>query len=257
MAFPNYRNKHAKKALFSAHDYWAYLRTRGKGATFRPPSGIILCYQSSLLKHILETHRTTETVMYHRGLHLLDETGGQIGVMGSFGIGAPAAVTVLEELIALGVGKFISVGSAGTLQIDIKIGDLIVCDKAIRDEGTSHHYLKPAKYAHASATMTAKITRALDALDHKYRIGTSWTIDAPYRETVAEVRQYQKQGIATVEMEAAALFAVAQYRKVDMGAMFSVSDSLAELEWKPKFHSKSTSKGLESIYSAALTALLS
>jgi uridine phosphorylase len=255
MPFPNYRDKHAKKALFSAQDYLVYLKRRGRGVKVRPPVGVILCYQRSLLKHILDTHRTTEAAGSIRGLHLLEETGGQVGVMGSFGIGAPAAVTVLEELIAMDVKKFISVGSAGTLQKDIGIGDLVVCDKAIRDEGTSYHYLKPAKYAHASATITDRITRALDDLKQEYRIGISWTIDAPYRETKAEVRQYQKQGVATVEMEAAALFAVAQYRKVEMGAMFSVSDSLADLEWKPKFHLKRTSQGLETLYKAALAAL--
>jgi uridine phosphorylase len=255
MAFPNYPNKHGKRALFSAQDYCAYRKKLGKGATFSPPAGIILCYQYGLLKYILGNHRTTEVATYTRGLHLLDETAGRVGVMGSFGIGAPAAVTVLEELIALGVKKFISIGSAGTLQRDIGIGDLVICDKALRDEGTSHHYLKPAKYAHASAAITARIICALDASGREYHIGTSWTIDAPYRETVAEVRQYQKQGVATVEMEAAALFAVAQYRKVEMGAMFSVSDSLADFDWKPKFHLKRTDQGLEAIYKAALSAL--
>ena len=107
----------------------------------------------------------------------------------------------LEELIAFGVKRFISIGTAGTLQKDIKVGDLIVCEKAIRDEGTSYHYLKPSKYAYASKEMTKRIKNALDALEQKYFVGTSWTIDAPYRETVVEARQYQKEGVATVEMK--------------------------------------------------------
>lgn len=176
-------------------------------------------------------------------------------IMGGFGIGASVAATLLEELIAFGVKKFISVGSAGTLQKNIKIGDLIVCDKAIRDEGTSYHYLKPEKYAHASAKITTRIRQALNDRKQKYHIGTSWTVDAPYRETIVEVGQYQKEGVATVEMEVAALFAVAQYRKVEMGAIFTRSDSLASLKWKPKFHLKKTNKGLETIYKAALSAL--
>ena len=120
----------------------------------------------------------------------------------------------------------------------------MVCEKAIRDEGTSHHYLKHSKYAYASKGMTNKIIISLEKLNQKYFIGTSWTIDAPYRETVAEAKQYQEEGVATVEMEASALFAVAQYRNVELGAIFTISDSLAELQWKPKFHLKKTKKGL-------------
>ena len=76
------------------------------------------------------------------------------------------------------------------------------------------------------------------------------------RETVAEARHYQAEGVATVEMEASALFAVAAFRGVEMGAMFTVSDSLASLKWKPEFHSELTQKGLETIYRAAVHALM-
>jgi uridine phosphorylase len=132
----------------------------------------------------------------------------------------------------------------------------MVCEKAIRDEGTSHHYLKHSKYAYASKEMTNKIKRSLEKFKQKYFVGTSWTIDAPYRETVAEAKQYQKEGVATVEMEASALFAVAQYRNVELGAIFTISDSLAELQWKPKFHLKKTKKGLEILYKIAVDVLL-
>ena len=222
----------------------------------KQPSGVILCYQRSLMNYIMENHKTTALAGSYRGLLSLDETGGKVAVTGNFGIGAPAAVTVMEDLIASGVAKFISVGSAGTLQKHIKPGDLMVCERAIRDEGTSHHYLKPAKYAHASKEMSARIKKALDQAGLGYFTGTSWTIDAPYRETVAEARRYQKEGVATVEMEASALFAVAQFRKAEIGAIFTVSDSLAELRWKPKFHSRKTKKGLEVLYRAAVSALL-
>ena len=69
------------------------------------------------------------------------------------------------------------------------------------------------------------------------------------------MRQYQEEGVATVEMEASALFAVARYRNVELGAIFTISDSLAELEWNPKFHLKKTKEGLEILYKAAVDAL--
>ena len=256
MAFPNYNNKYAKKEVFSPHDYMAYIKRRGRCTKFKPPEGIIFCYQHSLMKYILEKHQTTNIKDYYFGLHLLDETGGRVGILGNFGIGAPAAAAFLDELIALGVKKFITIGSAGSLQKNIKAGDLVICDKAIRDEGTSYHYLRASKYAGASPKLVANIKKAL--ADHKlrYTVGTTWTIDAPYRETIDEVKRYQKEGVATVEMEVSALFAVAKCRKVDMGALLTISDSLADLKWAPKFHSKRTTKGLETIYKVALSALL-
>lgn len=208
------------------------------------------------MKFILENHKTTKVEGFNAEMYLLDKTKGKVAIIGKFGIGSPIAVSLLEELIAFGVKKFISIGTAGTLQKDIAIGDLMVCEKAIRDEGTSHHYLKHSKYAYASKKMTNKIKKSLDKFKQKYFVGTTWTIDAPYRETIAEVTQYQKEVVATVEMEASALFAVAQYRNVELGAMFTISDSLAELKWNPKFHFKKTKTGLEILYKVSVDALL-
>lgn len=88
-----------------------------------------------------------------------------------------------------------------------------------------------------------------------YVLGSSWTIDAPFREIVAEVRKYQEEGVLTVEMEAAAIFSVAKYRNVEAGAIFTISDYLAELEWKPKFHL--TSEYLREIFEVAKEVLIS
>ena len=89
----------------------------------------------------------------------------------------------------------------------------------------------------------------------KFASGTSWSIDSPYRETVSEARRYQHQGVLTVEMEAAALFAVAKYRKADVAALFSISDSLADFTWKPAFHLRRNQAGLEKVFRVAVEAL--
>ncbi len=224
MAFPNFKNKHANDSMFSPKDYLEYQKKREKYDKFNPPEGVIFCYSKELMEHVLENHKTKKVQRFYGEMYLLSETKNKVAIAGKFGIGAPVVATLLEELIAFGVKRFISIGTAGTLQKNLKVGDLVVCEKAIRDEGTSHHYLKPSKYAYASKVMTQRIENALDALKQKYFVGTSWTVDAPYRETVAEARQYQKEGVATVEMEASALFAVAQYRGVEIGAMFTISD---------------------------------
>ncbi len=255
MGFPNLKGKHSRGALFTSGDFMAYLRQVGRYPKFKAPHGMILCYQSSLMDYILRKHKTTRLRGIGGDTYLLDETGGRVGVAGKFGIGAPAAVANLEEFIAFGVKRFISLGTAGALRKGISIGGLMVCDRAIRDEGTSYHYLKPSKYAYPSKSLTADIRSALKACGLEFFCGTTWTVDAPYRETVAEVKKYQKEGVSTVEMEASALFAAAQVRRVPIGAMFTISDSLADLKWKPRFHHRRTAGGLEALYGAALAVL--
>ncbi len=255
MSFPNFKNKYQKPAVFTPSDFMAYKKEAGRYPEYKSPEGIIFGYDRRLMELIVTAHKVIKVDGFFGDLYLLDETDGKIAVVGNFGIGAPTVVTLLEELIAFGVKKFISIGTAGTLQRHIKIGSIMVCEKAIRDEGTSYHYLKPSKHAYASPIMTNKIKESLEKFQQEYFVGTSWTIDAPYRETIAEVKRYQKEGVSAVEMEAAALFAVAQYRNVEMGAIFTISDSLGELKWKPKFHSSRTKQGLEVLYKVALDAL--
>src|SRR3989344_8048028 len=157
MGFPNLKNKHAKDSMFNPKEYLAYMKKVGKYPKFKPPVGVIFCYQRKLMEHILEKHKVTKVKLFYGDTYLLNESKGRIAVVGNFGIGAPVVATLLEELIAFGVKKFISIGTAGTLQKDIKIGSLMVCEKAIRDEGTSHHYLKHSKYAFASKNLTSDI----------------------------------------------------------------------------------------------------
>lgn len=254
MPYPNFPKKHREKALFTPEAAVAHFVKEPPPFPF--PDAVIFCYQSSLLAHILEQHESTGVERgTYRHLHWLQEADNRIAVAGGFGVGAPAVVLVLEALIVQGVRRFLSIGTAGSLQRHVNIGDIVVCDRAIRDEGTSHHYLPPDTYAHASPAMTGRLKDALTSTGTPYSVGTSWTIDAPYRETVAEVQHYQAEGVLTVEMEAAALFAVAAYRGVEMGSLLTISDSLADQTWDPQFRSDTTRVGLETLYRVALQAL--
>ena len=254
MPYPNFPNKHREAALITPQAAVAHLVTEEPPLPY--PDAVIFCYQSSLLAHILEQHETISPGRgSYRHLHWLAETENRVAVAGGFGVGAPAVVLALEALIVQGVRRFLSIGTAGSLQRHVAIGDIVVCDRAIRDEGTSHHYVPPEKYAQASPAMTARLVEALQDADIAHTVGTSWTIDAPYRETVTEVRRYQAEGVLTVEMEAAALFAVAAYRGVEMGSLLTISDSLADLAWEPHFRSDTTRVGLETLYRVALQAL--
>jgi uridine phosphorylase len=254
-SFPNFRGKHAHDAFITPKEYIEYARRHGFLTDFAVPGGVIFCYSPSLLDRICSSRQTTRVGGFHGEFHLLAETADRVGVMGKFGIGAPVVTTILEELIALGVKQFISIGTAGAIARGLSTGDVVICDRAIRDEGVSHHYLEPAKYAEASSALTNALVRALGDDGMELVSGTSWTIDAPYRETVAEARHYQEEGVLTVEMEAAALFAVAQYRHVELASALVVSDSLADLVWEPQFHHDRTRDGLDSLFNAALRTL--
>lgn len=130
------------------------------------------------------------------------------------------------------------------------VGDIVVCNKAIRDEGISHHYLKPAKYVSADKTLVKELLTYAEKSKIPVKVGTTWTTDAPFRETAEEVKAYSRQGILTVEMEAATVFSLAKYYGVRAAAVFVISDSLAGLKWKPSkklpFRKVSTALGIAS-----------
>lgn len=256
--YPNIPGKHAFDALFHPEDNVAYAREGGMLEGYRAPEGIILCYQRSVLDHSrsIEDFATVPLDLMHRGIYTLPSTGHRIGVLGGFGFGSPAATLLMEDFIALGTEKFISIGTAGGLQRDRGIGDIVLCDRAIRDEGVSHHYLGPGKYADASIGLTRRLGDEFAKAGIPYTTGCAWTIDTPYRETLEEIRQYQKEGVECVEMEAAALFSVAACRSVQAASAFVVSDLLVDGVWLPQMRSERTFGGLCTLYAAAVAALL-
>jgi len=180
----------------------------------------------------------------------------RVGVVEGFGIGAPGAAIVIEELATLGVRRFINVGLAGALPAEVGFGDVVLCAGAIRDEGVSHHYLPSARYAYPSVDLTNELRRALVVGNVPFSEGLTWTLDAVYRETVEEARAFRDEGVVTVEMEAAALFAIAQVRGVEVAAIFTVSDHLlAASEWRPAHDKGALTKGLALILDVSLKVL--
>ncbi|MHA1982714.1 MAG: nucleoside phosphorylase [Candidatus Hodarchaeales archaeon] len=241
MPFPNYQDKYLKKALFNPKDFESIKQNLGKKGSTNIPSKIIFCYYKALMDHIRD-HETLEPVTgfadnFHGDFFLLPEYSNDLGIIGSFGIGAPISVIIAETLIALGTKTILTVGSAGSLKQTLNIGDIILCTHALRDEGTSYHYLSAdSEYSYASEKFLDHIRKTLIKIGVFFTEGPSWTIDAPYRETIEEIEHYRKEGIITVEMEASALFALGEYRKIDIGALFVISDILSSTDWKPAFH---------------------
>ncbi len=147
------------------------------------------------------------------------------------GVGAPLAVGFLEELIALGCRKFIVCGGAGCLDSVVTLGHLLVPEAAVRDEGTSYHYLPPSREVAADPRGVAAVERALTARGLPFVRGKTWTTDALYRETPKRIAARKAEGCLTVEMEAAALFAVAAFRDVALGLLLYGGDDLSGVAW--------------------------
>jgi uridine phosphorylase len=147
------------------------------------------------------------------------------------GLTAPFAAAMLDEVIAYGCRKFIACGGAGVLDREIGVGHIVVPVSAVRDEGTSYHYAAPSREIEASPEGVAAIERILEKHGHEYVLGKTWTTDAFYRETPNKVALRRSEGCITVEMEAAAFFAVAQFRGVQFAQMLYGGDDVSGSEW--------------------------
>jgi uridine phosphorylase len=157
------------------------------------------------------------------------------------GVGAPLAAAMLEESIALGCRKFIACGGAGVLDRSIAMGHLVVPTSAVRDEGTSYHYLPPGREVAPSPEGLAAIEAVLTRNGASYLRGKTWTTDALYRETPEKVRRRRDEGCLTVEMEASALFAVARFRGVTLAQILYGGDDVSGGEWDSRHWDKSVS----------------
>jgi len=154
-------------------------------------------------------------------------------------IGAPYAAMVLETLIAWGARRVIFLGWGGAISEQVKIGDIILPTSALVDEGTSRNYAVPDNgQSKPASAVVSRVAQVLEANRVEFHSGKIWTTDALYRETRAKVEDYQKQGVLAVEMEISALFSVARFRQVELGAMLVVSDELSAFKWRPGFKDK-------------------
>jgi len=187
-------------------------------------------------------------------VYVLEHAGQEVAVIHP-GVGGPLAAFFLEETIVLGGRKFIAVGAAGVLDSTIDVGHVIIPTRAIRDEGTSYHYLPPAREVESDKTATDAIAKTLRKCGVPYDLGKTWTTDAIYRETQQMVKKRRDEGAIVVEMEAATFFAVAQYRGVSFGQMLYGGDDLGGAEWDRRdWHLQHTTR--EKLFWLAVEAVL-
>jgi uridine phosphorylase len=242
--------------VFSAADLLAYKRERGILPNITPPRTAIFAFQKSLIDHVTRRHPTNKVSGFYGELFLLKRTGGQVGVMGNFGIGAPVTAALADELAAFGVRQFAAIGLAGGLGQNLKPGDLVIGERALRGEGASAHYLPPGQWAEADAEMAQGWSRALTRRGQTHTLGAAWTTDAPFRELRRAVLEHQRNGIAVVEMESAALLAVAKSYNLPATAAFSIADTLVDGRWRLSHDPRPAQKGLEILFESLLDYLM-
>jgi len=203
--------------------------------TFDLPQHVVLCFFRDAIASFVEGvgGREIGRLVSELGSHPVFEIeldGRRIAVAQA-GVGAPLAAAWLDELITLGGRAFIAAGGAGVLVPGLVMGHVIVPTAAIRDEGTSYHYLPASREVSPTADALEAIIATLDARGVPHVTGKTWTTDGVYRETRDKVRRRVAEGCLTVEMEAAAFFAVAKFRGVSFGQMLYAGDDLSGEAW--------------------------
>jgi len=199
------------------------------------PTRAVACFFQDVIQTLVKDHQAQirYTLRSELGAHPVYEIthlGERVTVFHP-GVGAPLAAGIFEEVIALGVRSCVACGGAGVLDAAIQVGEVIVPYAAIRDEGVSYHYLPPAREVAANPAVVATIQQILESKTIPYLLTKTWTTDAIYRETQARIQLRKEEGCKTVEMEAAAFFAIAQFRNVSFGQLLYGGDDLGSEEW--------------------------
>lgn len=167
-------------------------------------------------------------------------------------IGAPAAVSAMEEIFACGVGHVVAFGICGSL-VDFPPHTVVVPNRAFRDEGTSYHYLPAAEFI--ELRNSALVERSLLGSGVKSVTGAAWTTDGFYRETPSRAKSMRDRGCIAVDMECSALQAAADHRGKDFYTFFITADSLAGEEWEPNYILDARSTDVEEIATRAAVSL--
>jgi uridine phosphorylase len=166
---------------------------------------------------------------YHTRLDTFTLAGRTVGIVGC-AVGAPFAVLIAEELFASGCRLLLSVTSAGQITPAGLPPYFVIIERALRDEGTSYHYAAPSEYAEADPRLVAMAVEALKNDDTKVIVGSSWTTDAPFRETAEAIEATRSKGVLAVEMEAAALYTFGRAAGVDVLCLAHVTNTMGQAE---------------------------
>jgi len=199
------------------------------------PEYCVITFFREVIEKVVKDHsgKVAAEIDWEDGSHRLYEIVYQDKRLAFFhpGVGAALSAGILEEVIAFGCRKFIVCGGCGVLVPEIAVGHLVIVSAAVRDEGVSYHYLPPGREVPAHPAGVAALEKVLREQGVPHLVGKTWTTDAPYRETPLKIEKRRQEGCLVVEMEAAGLMAVAQFRNVILGQVVYGGDDLSGAEW--------------------------
>jgi uridine phosphorylase len=196
------------------------------------PAICVLDPDGDIVQHLIDTgqaQRNPYWACYHTVMYNFTRGGLEYGIIGNV-VGAAFAVLVAEELFVSGCQLLISMTSAGQITPIGQPPYFILIERALRDEGTSYHYLPPASYSDIKRELLDRVEEVIRSSSLLITRGATWTTDAPFRETETAIGYARSEGILAVEMEAAALYAFAEVSARDVICFAHVTNQLGSVE---------------------------
>jgi uridine phosphorylase len=224
--------RHAEPSAFTPENLLREARRQKGLATTPVPAVCVLDPDGDMVRRLRSAGRARQDpawACYHTELYRVTEGRIELGLVGCAG-GAPFAVLVAEQLFASGCRLLISMTSAGQLAELRPPPYFVLIDRALRDEGTSYHYLPPADFSHADRRLLEMMSGRFGHLRVPVERGATWTTDAPFRETADTIAAMKAKGLLAVEMEAAALYAFSAARRNPVLCFAHVTNQMALIE---------------------------
>ncbi len=249
-----------EEPVYTPSDFIRYVAESRKipVETFSVPERVLITYQRSTydLATKMVNGKPPDWWIYGDAQPFCVGRFGDIDIgIGRLWIGAPAATMTLEELIVCGAKTVFEVGLSGGLQEFLKPGDIVVVTEAVRDEGTSQHYLPAGVRVEASRRFRELLVSILDGKGIKHFLGPAWSTDGVYRETRAKFRRFKTAGVMVVDMETSAVFSLAKYRNVEAASAQVISDVLTESGWRQAWRDQSLVENTELLLDCVLETL--
>lgn len=192
------------------------------------PSVCILDFDGDLTDWLVQERMArpfSSWACFHTAMFTVELEGITCGIIART-IGGPYSVLIAEQLQAGGAKLIVGLTSAGRVAPNLPLPCLVVVASAIRDEGTSYHYLPPAMEVTCPTPITSALERELRTTGRTVLIGKVWTTDAPYRETRAQLKKWANERVLAVEMQAASLFAFGMARQASVACVARVSNAV-------------------------------
>ncbi len=222
----------AAPSAFTADSLVAAVRSERNLSPRAVPSVCVLEFDGDLTDWMVNTGYARvykNWACFHTTMYAIDVDGTECGIIPRT-IGGPYAVLVAEQLTASGAQVILGLTSAGRVAHSLPLPSLVIVEEAIRDEGTSYHYLPPSDSVHSNAELVARLADEIGFEGLPISRGRVWTTDAPYRETQQQLDHYAASGVLAVEMQAASLFAFSNAKGTPVGVVALVSNAVDHTE---------------------------